>query len=391
MAKKISLEVILLRSLSCLAIVLVHSAVWVIEVFDPIAQRDAQLLTALRLFLNFGTPAFVFMSEFLLAKSYPDRLPSGFFLKRFKFLVIPFICMGMIYAYVDMRIEGMSLTFGTFVIESLKNIVLGDYVGYFILVIMQFYLLHHLFHRRLSASRPLNMLTLAFAINFVYLGFFNFVPPFGFPGAEKVWNEYSWLPALGWVFYFALGYYCGKHYDTMLALLRKHKWKVLLAPVPLFLILAALKMMDIPETTSSKTVFYLAFSPSMIFFVFLIAGWFKKIPSIFYLISDYSFSIYLLHTLAFMLVTRPLFLTNYTDMNVYLKTAIIFVTSVLLSMLAGYLINKLPPGKYIVGPIRTNYKQAKRAAAPPSPLPIPGDVSAVSPESSPARALSSGQ
>lgn len=100
----------------------------------------------------FSTPAFIFISEFLLARSYPDGVPDGFLKKRGKVIFVPFLFIAAIDALLMTSAMGGEVTFLAFVQKYLANVFLGNFIGYFILVIFQFYMLHMMFHEVLEKS-----------------------------------------------------------------------------------------------------------------------------------------------------------------------------------------------------------------------------------------------
>src|SRR5690625_5868361 len=75
----------------------------------------------------------------------------------------------------------------------------------------------------LNRLSPKVVLPVAFLINFAYLGFFNFVEAPNHAFAAYVWNPGYWMPFLGWIFYLALGFYCGRNYQAVLSMLRKYR------------------------------------------------------------------------------------------------------------------------------------------------------------------------
>ncbi|GAB7054522.1 MULTISPECIES: acyltransferase family protein [unclassified Paenibacillus] len=342
-------EIFWLRALSCLSIVLIHSINFGMNNYpDSAVVPAAEMLKA---FLLFATPTFVFISEFLNAKAYRDGTPRGFLLKRAKILLFPYIILGMVYPFLsNVQLTGVK----TYIIESAKNIIFGDFIAYFILIILQFHILHVLFANMLSMASPRMILTVAFLINFVYLAAFNLTDPVsGVPFSGYIWNRGYFMLFPGWIFYFALGYYCGAHYDILKSNLHKYRVIVLLAPILTFLLsVSILNYTGID--LSSKRFDNILFSTSMIFLLMYITSKLKNVPRFIYLISNYSFSIYLLH-LAFILVLRPLPIMGAIAYIIYL-----FVTAIAGSILLAAILNRFPFGKYIVGNVQTRGKSKKK-------------------------------
>ena len=342
MNKTIVNEMFLLRFVACLAVVLVHSIEEAILRFELSVNEDF-FFTSLRMIFLFGTPTFIFISEFLLAKSYPNELPKGFFRKRAKFLLIPYIAMGWLYALNDVGFSKPLL------IEVFKNIFFANFTAYFIIIIFQFYILHYLLHKYLDKWNPKKVLVTSLLINVIYLGFFNFTEPVSFiPGANYIWGKFSWLPFLGWIFYFSVGYYCGKYYNEFKTLLEKYKYLLFVFPIITLSVILYFKTTGFIPTNSSKRIDIIFYTISLIFLVFYLSSKVKVLPSIVYIISNYSFSIYLLHKLIIDFLPAPKLF------NVYFSIPYFLILSLLCSLIVSKIISKVPFGKFIVGNVQ-NY------------------------------------
>ncbi|WMT42378.1 acyltransferase family protein [Paenibacillus sp. D2_2] len=91
MERKMNAEMFVLRSIACLSIALLHALYRVYDADTPWVELVGLLLT-------FGTPVFVFISQFVLSYAYPDRVPEGFWRKRVKYILLPYIFFGTLYA-----------------------------------------------------------------------------------------------------------------------------------------------------------------------------------------------------------------------------------------------------------------------------------------------------
>ncbi|MCM3205166.1 acyltransferase family protein [Paenibacillus illinoisensis] len=369
MSKKISYEILLLRSLSCLSVAMVHAVMFTTWIHGQIDSSILNgLLMSMRLFFNAGTPIFVFITVFLLAKSYSDGFPDKFLWKRLKYLIPPYISMGIIGSFYKVSENGLPLTFFNLAIESLKNVFMADYNGYFIIIIIQFVLLFYFFRPQLNKI-PLKIgLSMSFLINFAYLAFFNFIPPFGIANdtlAQYLWFNGSVLPFIGWIFYFFLGFYCGKHYDKFVVELHRYKLYVLIAPILITLTMIALKTVGIPSVNSSKAVTYLFLVPSLIFLIFFVSSKLKSVPSFIGVISDHSFGIYLTHSVL-MRVFQEFYIPIAPSIHPLITLILIYITCVGAALLLSYVLNKIPFGKYIIGVARDNSKFVKAKKTPTS-------------------------
>ncbi|UTR09836.1 acyltransferase family protein [Evansella sp. LMS18] len=292
MNKKIIKEIFWLRALACLAVVTVHAVYTTLGHYEQrIGTFSEYILILLRFLAFFGTPAFVFISELLLSRSYPAGVPKGFFKKRVQFLLVPFLFMAVVYAVM------LGNTWSETAERMLNNWFLAGFTGYFVLIIFQFYLLHVLLHKKLRTWPAKIVLPAALLINGAYLAFFNFSEPANIIFADQIWRSAHWLPFTGWIFYFTLGYYAGRNYEEFLALLHRKKKLFFALPAVSMLLLIALVRTDILTVVSSKRIDILLYTTGMIGVIFILASYRKTVPGFIMTINKYSFNIYLLHNI----------------------------------------------------------------------------------------------
>src|SRR5690625_684688 len=349
--KRLYGEVVWFRGVAALTVVTIHAL-----------SRMNRLTPEVDLFpvllpLMFATPVFVFISEYLFSRSYPEGLPEGFYRRRFKYLVLPYVSMGVAYAVYDNWDEPSA----DIAIAAMGNIFLGQFVGYFVLVILQFYVLHHVLHRHLRRWNPWVVLSVAFAINAAYLTFFNIVPIPPGEGAAFVWARGYWLLAIGWIFYFALGYYAGRYREELLAVIARRR----LAVIAGTLAAAGLLLLSLSsgafQFVSSKRPDLLFYAPMVIALLALCSLQWPRPPRFLLLISNYSFSIYLLHWFTVDNL-RPL------PVHPAVNTLVLIIIGVGSSILVSKAVNVFPWGKYLVG---RPYGQR-----PSDYAPIPGEITA---------------
>src|SRR5699024_6184092 len=128
----------------------------------------------------------------------------------------------------------------------------------------------------------------------VYLSIFNFVPT---PdnNLSYLWSRGYWIPAFGWIFYFVLGYYSGIYYEKLLIKLHEYKLLVFLAPILTFVFVIMMRYYELPAASSSKRIDVLFYTISIIYLIIYLTSKIENTPIIVIFISNYSFSIYLLH------------------------------------------------------------------------------------------------
>ncbi len=339
-------EIFILRAVACLSVVLLHS----IEVTQfNVSTIDDKLnvfITIIRVLLTFGTPTFIFISILLISYSYPNGLPSDFLRRRFKLIMLPYLSMAVFYGVLSSIVGSLSIK--ETIIEVVFHI-LGNYHGYFVLIIFQFYLLSYFFHNYLSRKNPFVIITLSLIINLLYLAIFNFSKaPIDSELVNYIWLKGHWIPFVGWLFYFTLAYYIGKNYAFFLSLLDKHRRLILSATIFFAIITAILSSLELIPV-SSKSYIMVFFTTSMIGTLYNILTKIDSIPYLIMQISRYSFPIYLLHIFFLLIINKALGIIG-IDWT-FFKIIVLFVGSIVASISATYLLNKLKVGKYLVGGI----------------------------------------
>ncbi len=336
-------EIYLLRVVSCLAIVFLHSISSAFANSNLKGQAIEPILQSIKLLLMFGTPTFVLISEFLLSASYNDKLPSNFFHKRIRFILIPYLSMGFFYAWFELWKNSKLITPETFSIEAAKNIFLGEYHGYFVLIIFQFYILHALFQKYIYKKyQKFKVILISFFITLAYLSFFNF--------SNVPFERYAKIPFIGWFFYFVVGFYAGKKYDKINVWVAKYYNYLLI----LFVFLSAILLIDYHiigfHSSNSKRFDLILYTVVVASLLFYRASKFSKMPSFVIFINGFTFGIYLLHP--FFLKTFERFIPAYISFDhpiLYIFT--VFTFSVVCSISIIYLFNRFEFGAYIVGQI----------------------------------------
>jgi probable poly-beta-1,6-N-acetyl-D-glucosamine export protein len=357
--KRVLDEVFLLRSLACLSIVVLHS-------MTRIYENEEGIISLLKLFLSFGTPAFILISALVLAHAYPLQSPQGFLAKRVKYILVPFACFAGIYALQATFTDGGSGTLAELGTNVLSNLFLGTFPGYFVLIIFQFYLLHLFFQRQVFPRfRPAAVLAVTGVVQLAYLGVFNFVPVPEAAWGTLVWDRYIMLFP-GWLFYFAFAYYCGRNYELFIARLRRHQALVFSGTAASILLLFVSHEAGWIAEVSSKRVDMIPFTICLTLTIVLMASYLKRIPAFFITISRYSFGIYLVHTLVYAVLMIGISRADML-MNSPLGTGLLLVTGLALSLLVVRIGIMVPYGEYIFGRVGMGPKQVtERKSAEPS-------------------------
>ncbi|MFC0525277.1 acyltransferase family protein [Pontibacillus salicampi] len=348
-------EVYFIRAIACLCVVFIHSLTLTQSNYQlPATTVNVIFLT--KLMIMFATPLFVMLSEFLLSYSYSNRIPKGFWKKRVSYIFIPFLFIALLYTIDTWFIKDWGME--RFVEVYFNKAVLGLWHGYFVLIIFQFYVLHVLFVKYAHHFKATWLIIISFVINGAYLSFFNFFGPGDFPEIDLLW-KYSKLPFLGWILYFTVAFYAGKHINVFKEGLQRYKHYIYVGVLANIALLLCVEKFDLIRLVSSKRPDLLLYTILIFSMLFLFAQKLRKIPSFFMIISKYSYSIYLLHLLVMYNLIRFLKdLPMYINMGVY--TILLFIAGIGGSLLISYLLNLLPFGAFLVGKLKKSGAKDKR-------------------------------
>ena len=189
-------EIEILRAIACLAVVMIHITAFVIF-SGNVGKIPALVLSFINAFSVFAVPAFLVVSSYTLTYQYQDRkLELGrFYQKRFSRVVVPYIVWTCIYYGIFLILNTAQLSFPLL----LKNLVFGDMVYhlYFVVLILQFYLLFFAFRYLWSRFNKLVMPLVYLVVNILFMRYANFMY------IDRVFLRY--------IFFFALGGYMAYH------------------------------------------------------------------------------------------------------------------------------------------------------------------------------------
>lgn len=333
----------LLRALACLCIVFLHSTTQLSRVME---HPQIDLYYYGRIILCMATPAFIVLSIVILANRYPNLLPENFWGKRVNYILIPFLFFAVVDALVTKYLNN------SVVIEEkiTENILTGNFVGWFILVIFQFYVLHYLVTKMKWSMKW--MLPLSLILMFGYLFLIN-ERLIQLEGDSHVLR----LPFIAWFGYFTVAYVIGKYYKPLSKILVKYRWLTFV----FFVLSAAIVYVSydsgmVTGTHSRRIDLF----PLVISFCLAVFAWGQKIPrsKVINQISNYSFGIYLLHW-QFQRLLAPHLAGVFS--SYFANTLLLFTVSLAASILTIKLISYFPFGSFLVGKVRKLKKEPGRS------------------------------
>ncbi|TDM12131.1 acyltransferase family protein [Macrococcus lamae] len=334
------IELNYLRVFLCMLIITTHILTEYAVSNEP-DDFQIKVLYWIRMIVIVGTPGFIILSQLLVTLNYKETLPRNYLISRVQFILLPYLVMGMFYSYSESEDRNIS-----FMSQFYENIILGNWYGYFVIVIMQFYLLNYLIYKINPAILGSKLaLILSIIVNAVYLYAYEFVEPVKtFMDAHYPISFNTFI--LGWISYYFIGSYIGLNYDAILEFLEKHLTLLLVGTVLSFLLFIFGREHDYWNVTSYNfaTILYTAC-------LFLLLIKFSTIFKTFMAntvaqVSAYSFFIYLLHPI----ILDAIF--SYTQR--FQGHTLIFIPITLLIVIGccigiGSVLKEFPIFKYVMG------------------------------------------
>lgn len=342
-------EVYFFRFVCCISVVFIHSISIAFNQysFDP---EEFWGLRKIQMVFMFATPAFIWISQLILGFSYRNRKPKRFWVKRWKYLIVPYLVVGLLTAVLPYTRDISNFEWSTFMERLLRIYFLGEWIGYFVLIILQFYLLYFILHKYLDRWPVWLVITIGFVVNFVYLYHIHFGDRIPFLQSIDFY-KHSKIPFLGWVFYFLVGYYCGRYFERFVQALHRFRYLIWSGGLISLIIILSLIESRVFTSISSKRMDILIYTICVVFTLFYIANRMKKIPMFVYMISQASYGIYLIHPTVQSFLLHQFFLSKYT-VNPGLYITIQFGLGVIVSFAIVYLLNQWKYGSYLIGKIR---------------------------------------
>lgn len=204
-------EAYILRAIACLAVIFVHISAIPLSTLLP-DSLHMKIFSLLNRSAKFTTPTFIFISGLTLFYSYRDKKLDyiRFYKKRLTATILPYILWTFIY-YQYFIYEEYHVFSWDFLIEKLLWADMSYHL-YFILTILQFYLLFGVFLYCFKKFNPNIVLAILLIISLFTVKYIRF--------------EYVDRFFARYVFFFGLGCYTAINLDTIREKLWKHKYLI---------------------------------------------------------------------------------------------------------------------------------------------------------------------
>ncbi|PHK49133.1 acyltransferase [Staphylococcus edaphicus] len=332
-------EVPIIRSVAAMLVVAIHTVNSIALSGGTFASDGLGYVNQIA---RLGTPIFAVISAFLLTISVVNKgFHLDYFVKsRFSKIFIPYIIWTIFYllyrAYYLHNLEDDGNLLNYFVYGK------ANFHLYFILTVIQFYVLFPILHKFRKGWPIIGVYILATIANIIWIR----MDPISMDsdGIERFVNDKLFI--MNWISFFMLGIVYAKFYNEIRILIFKHK--AILSIVIGILFIDFLLSIDLNHLQSSITISNMVYIPFFLIFLNYLYEHIKKnktILKILTLIGNYSMGIYLVHYVAIQFVKRLPIIEDIVPQSKFMG---VFILTVAVSVLIVYLIGKLPYGNYIV-------------------------------------------
>lgn len=290
-------EINIIRAIACIFVVATHAITNFLKNVEVDLTSDQSYIIPIRYALLCSTPIFIIISETLISRNYPEKLPKGFFIKRLRYIFIPYVLIGSIVSY---RASAKDLN--SFIEVFTNKVIFGYWYGFFVLVIFQFYFLHWLIGKYLSKINPIGPLIVSFLISFIHIYCFVHYPDY----KEFIETKFPFwyrVHIFSWIFYFIAAFYIGKYYNQIVNFFMNKVWVPIIASILSFsVIFYNIKVRGYTRLSSDRYDMMLFAVFVFLLFVILIRKYNLNNKAL-EMISHFSFFIYLTH-----MITLPYFM-----------------------------------------------------------------------------------
>ncbi|AVK82745.1 hypothetical protein C3943_03820 [Lysinibacillus sp. B2A1] len=328
-----------LRVVACLSILLLHTSSWVI--MEVGAEPEQTFYLFLRIALCYATPTFIVLSILILANRYHEKLPRNFWSSRIQYIFIPYL----VWAFVDALVVEFIYQKGLLWEKYFDNIVYGEFVGWFVVVIMQLYVIFTLLTRfkwSIAWFLPLSVLVTLIHHTVILL-------PYPIFQENSIWLRFFFT---GWLGYFAVAYVFGIYYSQIAALARKYRYATVVLVVLSAVFLYIRLLLGFVEVHSRR----LDLIPFVISMVLFVIAWGQSLPytKAVKVLSQYAFMIYLMHWEVLRLSTG--WFVEHFD-STLVRVPLLLLWTLAVCLLLTKFISLLPFSQWIVGKIKRRATQ----------------------------------
>ncbi|PCF85018.1 polysaccharide intercellular adhesin biosynthesis/export protein IcaC [Staphylococcus intermedius] len=302
-------------------IILTHIFTEYMRHLDTTHSVELKLIYYLQHIVIFGTPSFIILSQLLTTLNY-DTVNLKYLWERVKYILLPYFIVGLFYCFSESR-----LTATPFKHQLYENLILGRWHGYFIIVIMQFFILSYIIFKispKIFDSKI--MLIATFIIQFSFLHQLDTNEAFSsqflaiYPLSENTF-------ILGWIFFFFFSAYIGRNYTAVINFLTHYVFIVIILAILSFGVFVLFQHHDYGWVTSFNENL-MCYHASMFLLLLSLCLHFKQLMmGTINLVSAFSFFIYLFHPI--ILSTLYEYFKSFSDLTfVFIAISLLYTLGI---------------------------------------------------------------
>lgn len=317
-------EANILRGILCIFVLIIHTTANPSIELQPLSISSI-LFSIANTATKLAVPGFIFISGLTLAYSYKERKINNIYLfykKRFINVVIPYVIWTLIYYLVYIILYNYEISLKFF----LERLINGSmtYHLYFIIIIIQFYILFPMFLKVFKMQNNSIILGLSIILNIIVF----------YKGSNPIFFT-------TYISYFMLGMYFAFNYDNIMDLFSNIKNKIII--IGMVVLITIYYIIEVYLTThfnivlnKTGTTYYIFCLLTILMYYVLCLDMYnseknvcRRFKEMINKISKVSFNIYLIHPLIIIIIERIL-----RGLPLYLKYGI--MTLVLIVISIGY-------------------------------------------------------
>lgn len=335
-------EIPIIRAIATMLVLCIHVTA---QLYNSNGMIENPILAYFNQISRLGTPIFAVISAFLLTSSTLRRqFDLTYFIKsRFTKILVPYILWTTLYIILRTLFSTPYYPEGTPII---KYYLLGsaEIHLYFILVVIQFYILFPFVHKLKKGGPLVTTYIIGTIINIVWLQYGKETLTFHNEILNTFVNSKAFI--LNWLSFFFLGIGYAKYYKEINNVVLKHK--IYFKMIGSILFLDLIIKIDTTHLYGSTNVSNIIYIP---FFLALLIIFYNHLKNYTFLarsltvIGNYSMGIYLIHVLLIMVYRQIPYIDIVNNPSTFVPSYIIVLA---LSVLSIYGISKLPFSNYIV-------------------------------------------
>ena len=327
------------NAIACLLVVLIHVLSVGIDNADVSSWQFMLIYFPWRI-SAFVVPAFIFSSAVKMGKGFQSTYSfdayKNYIKKRFTKIYLPYIFWNIIYYYIFLRIDYVQASWGGF----LKMLLIGDLSApfYFVVIIMQFYLLYPLWRWLVLRVKYRYLIITSVLITFIFSHLQLFLLHFGYnlQYCRRIFAVY--------LVFWMIGLCVGKEYNYI----RKKCSRMKLIPFCGFFIVILyaivsyfdyVNLICILDFITIKMLVDLITIYILLCFCIWLCRFDSFINRMLVCISNVSYSVYLSHCLFLTLITNYLYFLGKSDLTTLLVAR--FAVCYTIPFLIGTILLKL--------------------------------------------------